>query len=239
MSQGGNMDTLVLLSGGLDSTVSLALAMANPDIYHSRPKVALTFNYGHLAAAAEIKAAYEICQYFKIKHLVLDLPWLGSLGGSALTSNEMAIPQPTMGDLNNYNQGLTNAKAVWVPNRNGVFANVAAAYAESIGIDQIMVGFNEEEAITFPDNSESFLNSVVHSFKYSTQNSVRMISPTLHLGKAEILEKGLLVDVPWQLIWVCYDRGPKMCGKCESCQRFKRAIAGLDVVAQEGIGAFA
>ena len=119
------------------------------------------------------------------------------------------------------------ADAVWVPNRNGVLIHLACAFAESTGASSVLVGFNREEAATFPDNSMAFMDSVNASLGYSTRGKVRLDSLTADFDKREIVAalRGLTKPFPFELVWSCYFAGEIPCGKCESCQRFARATS--------------
>ena len=112
---------------------------------------------------------------------------------------------------------------MWIPNRNGVFVNIAAAVAEAKDYKYIITGFNVEEAATFPDNSKAFIEKAKDFFLFSTMNHVEILSPTIDLNKKEIVKIGKELNAPFHLIYSCYRDGEKMCGKCESCQRLKAA----------------
>jgi 7-cyano-7-deazaguanine synthase len=116
------------------------------------------------------------------------------------------------------------AEAVWVPNRNGVFVNIAAAFAESLGADTIVAGFNKEEAATFPDNSQEFVAVENAALQYSTRKHPLVVSYTIELGKAEIVDLGRSIGAPICDIWSCYHGGPEHCWQCESCARLERAL---------------
>jgi 7-cyano-7-deazaguanine synthase len=111
-----------------------------------------------------------------------------------------------------------------VPNRNGVFVNVAAAFAESLGARDVVTGFNLEEAATFPDNSTEFMKCASGALALSTANHVRLVSPTARLDKAGIVRLGVRTGAPLAHVWSCYEAGPRMCGSCESCARLVRAL---------------
>lgn len=213
--------SVILFSGGLDSTANLALCREF-DI----PVLALTANYGQRSAQQEIRAAQKLCQYLDIPHQTVDLTWLGNLGGSALTGNS-AIPKLTLEELDQEEKTRATAKAVWVPNRNGVLINVAAAYAERLGAQHVVVGFNIEEAATFPDNSIEYLKRANEALTFSTANGVQVASYTASWDKKRIVEelKTLHPKFPFDLIWSCYHGEPTPCGTCESCQRFARATS--------------
>jgi 7-cyano-7-deazaguanine synthase len=159
----------------------------------------------------------------------MDLKWLGELGGSALTSKAQGIPTLSTHELDHLPTTQKTASSVWVPNRNGLFINVAAAIAESMGIQQVVVGFNKEEAATFPDNSSQFLGVATLGLKYSTRNGVKVISYTEMMVKTEIVEslKNLPKAFPFDLVWSCYAGGDEPCGVCESCKRLERAVGGV------------
>ena len=119
---------------------------------------------------------------------------------------------------------LEAAKAVWVPNRNGVFLNVAAAYAEALGAGVVVAGFNREEARTFPDNSPEFVRRATAALALSTRSRVRIVSPTAKLSKSAIVRLGMELDAPLAHLWSCYGGAQRMCGSCESCARLLRAL---------------
>lgn len=210
--------SLILLSGGLDSALSLVLAKQNTEV-----RLALTFDYGQKAASQEIQAATQICKIYDIPHQILKIPDLMPDSHPFVNQNQSA-PTLAIDELDNPDLTQKTAKAVWVPNRNGILINLAAGIAEANGIDLVVVGFNKEEAQTFPDNSEAYLESLNQAFQYSTQNCVQVASPTSHLNKSEMLAKILENDFDLTNLWSCYAAKEKMCGECESCQRFKRAL---------------
>jgi 7-cyano-7-deazaguanine synthase len=116
------------------------------------------------------------------------------------------------------------AAAVWVPNRNGLFIAIAAARAESLGIRGLVVGFNREEAATFPDNSRDYLEKQNRALGLSTANHVEVFAPTIELTKSQIVVEAMGLGVPLSEIWSCYWGGTVPCGACESCQRLQRAL---------------
>lgn len=207
------MKGVAILSGGLDSTVSLAAATRKMDVV-----LALTFDYGQRAAKRERAAAAKIAAYYKIPHKVVAVPWLADLTGTALVNRRAKLPVNEM--------SVRSAKAVWVPNRNGVFIEIAAAHAESLGADRLITGFNKEEAVTFPDNSPAYVAAVNLALSYSTANGVRVVSFTGNLEKKGIVDLGRRLDAPLKFIWPCYEGGKRWCGECESCLRSLRALHG-------------
>jgi exsB protein len=211
---------IVLLSGGLDSTVALALYLENNMV-----DLALTFDYGQRSKEQEIKAARLIAAYYNIAHRIIVLPFLEEQTTTALVNMDKDVPYISGNDLDNVEQGLESAAGVWVPNRNGLFINIAAVYAENLKQpSSIITGFNSEEASTFPDNSLEFIYAINQSLKYSTMQQTTVVSPTSKLTKTDIVREGLRLNIPWHYIWSCYNYQPQLCGTCESCRRFKRAL---------------
>src|SRR5262245_41364348 len=207
------MKGVAILSGGLDSTVSLAAATRRMKVV-----LALTFDYGKRAAKRERAAAARIAKHYRIPHRVIAIPWLAGITATALVNRRAALPRNEMSER--------SAAAVWVPNRNGVFIEIAAAYAESLGATRLITGFNREEAVTFPDNSPEYVDAINHALSFSTANGVEVISYTQELEKKEIVALGRRLDAPLQHIWPCYEGGRLWCGECESCLRSLRALHG-------------
>ncbi len=210
--------SIILLSGGLDSSVNLAKAVNDTKV-----ELALTFDYGQKAADKEIAAAEALCKHYQVKHETVNLPFLKAVTKTALVAGDCEIPLPGNEDLDSAKAFDTAAK-VWVPNRNGLFVNVAACYAESMACDLIITGFNAEEAVTFPDNSQSFIDNCNGLLKYSTQSEIRVMSYTIELNKKEIVRMGRELGLPFNFIWSCYFGGEEPCGKCESCLRYLRCV---------------
>ncbi|MCL6558653.1 MAG: 7-cyano-7-deazaguanine synthase QueC [Firmicutes bacterium] len=214
------MKSIALLSGGLDSTVSLAQALRETEV-----SLCLTFDYGQRAAKNEIDAAGALASHYGLAHRVIRLPFLEELTKTALVAGEDNVPEPAEDDLDNIEASSASAASVWVPNRNGLFINIAASFAESLNCQIVVTGFNREEAATFPDNSEGFVDAVNRSLSYSTLNKVIVISYTQRLDKVDIIKLGRRLGVPFQHVWSCYRGDDRMCGRCESCKRFYRAAA--------------
>jgi 7-cyano-7-deazaguanine synthase len=178
--------------------------------------LALTFDYGQRAAKRERTAAGKIARYYAIPHRVIAIPWLGAITGSALVNRKARIPRNEMSER--------SAKAVWVPNRNGVFIEIAAAHAESLGATRLITGFNKEEAATFPDNSARYVAAINKAMSFSTANGVEVVSYTGKLDKRGIVKLGHELEAPLHHIWPCYEGGRFWCGECESCLRSLRAL---------------
>lgn len=209
------MKTLVLLSGGLDSSVNLALAKEE-----SKLILALTIAYGQKAEKQELRAAKKIADYYQVPHRIVNLDFFHSLNSSSLISNDSEVPK--FENINSLNQN--SAEQVWVPNRNGLFVNLAACIAEAMKIDRVITGFNKEEAATFLDNSAEFVEAINRSLEFSTLNGVTVSSYTIDMTKSQIVAEGKRLKLPFELIWSCYLGEDFQCGSCESCIRLKQAL---------------
>ncbi len=213
---------VAILSGGLDSGVAMSSYVNDYDIY------AITFDYGQRAIESEIKASKALCDYYNIDHKVIDLKWLGEISNSALNSpNE--IPKPSEEDLDDFKESSESAKAVWVPGRNVVFTAIGCSFAESIKARKIIVGWDLEEANTFPDNSKEFLNSFNDLIEIGSPDNIEVVAPLIDLNKDEIVKLGHENNCPMELTYSCYEGEEIHCGECESCMRRKRGFKKANV----------
>jgi 7-cyano-7-deazaguanine synthase len=211
---------VVLLSAGLDSVVSFKIAYDTFDEI-----MCLTFDYAQKALRVESEYAVKICTMYEVNHQIIKLPWYASFVG-ALT--DRATP-PHVSDLALNDLAVTRetARAVWVPARNAVFLSVAAAFCENYGFNAVVVGFNKEEAMTFPDNSTDFVASFNEVLKYATLNKIEVFAPLIEYDKAEIAALGLRIGAPLEWSWSCYDAEGTPCRVCESCLRRRRAFQAI------------
>ena len=206
-----------VLSGGLDSCVATSIYSEEYEIH------GITFNYGQKSFKRELKASKEICEKMGFTHEVIDLPWLNKISNSALTSDNK-IPTLTTDDLDDLEKCKNTASSVWVPGRNIVFSAIATSYAESIGAEIIIVGWDKEEAATFPDNSKEFLESFNKMLNIGSPQNIEVKAPAINLNKDEIVKLGNKINAPMDLSYSCYTGDEKHCGVCESCMRRKRAF---------------
>ncbi|MGB9937517.1 MAG: 7-cyano-7-deazaguanine synthase QueC [Methanobacterium sp.] len=206
-----------VLSGGLDSTVATAYHLDKHEIH------AITFNYGQRSAEMEINSSKAICEKLGIDHTVIELPWLKQLGKSALTSGD-DVPELKEYELDNKEICDKTARKVWVPGRNVVFTAIATSFAEAKNAEKIIVGWDLEEAVTFPDNSKEFLDAFNQVLKIGTLDGVQIEAPVINLNKDEIVKLGVKVNAPMDLSYSCYMGEEEHCGTCESCMRRRRAF---------------
>ncbi len=165
-----------------------------------------------------------IAGFAGIPHKVIELPWFKDFTHTSLVDRSMKVPTGSSISMDDMKTSNETAKAVWVPNRNGIFMNIGAAYAEDLKADWLVPGFNIEEGATFPDNTQEYLNALTKSFSYSTSNRLQAHCFTTHLNKTEIVKRGKELGAPFNLMWPCYVAEKDPCGQCESCQRFNRAM---------------
>ncbi len=214
---------IAVLSGGLDSTVATTYFKDQYEIH------ALTFDYGQRSAKREIEASRYISRELKIDHSILNLKWLGELGKSALTDKDQQIPQPKKKHLDDKVLGDRSARKVWVPGRNVVFTAIATAFAEAENATKIIVGWDLEEASTFPDNSREFLEAFNQTLKIGTWEGVQIEAPLIDLSKTDIVLLGEKIGAPLQMTYSCYMGEKYHCGSCESCMRRKRAFEAANI----------
>ena len=205
--------SIILLSGGLDSLVSLGLKKEELNV-----TMALTFDYGQKSAKQEIETSKKICEHYNIEHKVIKLDWLKDITHTALCSD---VAVPTGEALENLEN---SAKSVWVPNRNGLFLNIAGSFADANDFDYILIGANQEEGHTFPDNTQDFIDAVNFEFKFSTRKQPLVVAPLINCIKNDIVMLALKNGVPLELTRSCYQGAERHCGICESCMRLKSAL---------------
>ncbi len=211
--------SVILLSGGLDSVVSLACTKETLNI-----DLALTFDYGQRSAAQEIEAAQKISDFFNINHKTINLDWLNKITNTALVNQAESLPDLGLNNLDNKEKTGSSAQKVWVPNRNGLFLNIAACFADSFSYTHIVFGANKEEATTFPDNSAEFVDKINDSLDCSTLAKPKVVAPLVKYSKVDIVKLAVEHKAPLGLIRSCYTSDEKHCGQCESCLRLIRAL---------------
>jgi 7-cyano-7-deazaguanine synthase len=204
---------VVLLSGGVDSTTTLAIAKKEGyDLF------ALSFRYGQ-RHKVELVAAKRIATFFNVaKHLVIDID-LRVLGGSALTDNleipKNRTPEEMEGDI----------PVTYVPARNTIFLSFALAWAEVLGSEDIFIGVNALDYSGYPDCRPEYIAAYEKMANLATKAGVggrqklKIHAPLIQLTKAQIIKKGLELGVDYSLTHSCYDPSPngEACGHCDSC----------------------
>ncbi len=223
MNDSKQKKAISVLSGGLDSTVATSIVAKDYEIH------AITFDYGQRSASMEKESSKAICEKLGIEHTVIELPWLSKLGNSALTSSN-EVPSLEMNELDDKEVCDETARKVWVPGRNVVFTAIALSFAEAKEAEKIIVGWDFEEASTFPDNSKEFLDAFNHVLSIGSLENVQIDAPLIQMDKKGIVEIGNEIGAPLNLSYSCYMGDEVHCGVCESCMRRKRAFkqAGVE-----------
>lgn len=210
-----------LCSGGMDSTIAATIAkQAGYDIY------LFHVNYGQRAEKNELNVIKKISNTLGASDLVLvDINLFRDR--SVLTSTKADIPTGNDIDLD-----AVATPPTWVHCRNLVFVALAAAYAEYLGAEKIYVGFNAEEAQSYPDNRPEFVdrfNLLLEKAVASFSKPPTIEAPLINMFKPEIVKTGVAVGAPLAITWSCYQNGEKHCGVCESCQHRKRGFLEADI----------
>ena len=207
-----NKKSIVLSSGGIDSTTAMAIAKAEGyEIY------SLSFNYGqrHLY---ELKKASEVAKFFNAKeHLIIDID-LRKIGGSALTS-DIDVPQSSIFNLQ------SSIPITYVPARNTIFLSLALAWAEVLGAEDIFMGANAVDYSGYPDCRPEYISAFEKMANLATKAGVegksyiKIHTPLINLTKGEIIKKGISLGVDYSLTSSCYspDKDGNPCGLCDSC----------------------
>ena len=203
------MKAIVLLSGGLDSTVCMAVAREQG--FEPLP---ISFNYKQ-RHAREVECARQVADFYKVnRHLVVDTN-MAAIGGSALTDASVVVPS---GDVTRHDIPVT-----YVPARNLIFLSYALGYAEVTGADHIFIGVNALDYSGYPDCRPEFIQLFQQLADYSTKASVadgrkiKIETPLIQLSKKQIVELGVKLAAPLELTTSCYRGGEVACGTCDSC----------------------
>jgi 7-cyano-7-deazaguanine synthase len=217
---------VVLLSGGLDSATTLAIAKSE-----GVAPYALSFRYGQ-RHAGEVAAAANVARHLgAVRHVVTEID-LRTFGGSALTAD---LPVPTGRSDAEMAAGIP---ITYVPARNTIFLAFALGWAEVLGADRIYIGVNAVDYSGYPDCRPEFIRAFETTANLATKASVEggrrleIRAPLIHLTKAEIIRRGLALGVDFSLTRTCYALDPegRSCGVCDACQLRLRGFreAGLD-----------
>jgi 7-cyano-7-deazaguanine synthase len=199
---------LVVLSGGLDSTVCMALAA------REGPVVAVTFDYGQ-RHRVELDRAAAVAARYRAEQLVVRLD-ASQWGGSALTDPSIDVPD-SQGDTQSSRIPVT-----YVPARNLIFLSVAAGVAEVREADAIYIGVNALDYSGYPDCRPEFIESFAATAALALKRGVEgrpleLRTPLIDLTKAQIVKLGLSVGAPIELSWSCYRGDERPCGRCDAC----------------------
>jgi 7-cyano-7-deazaguanine synthase len=209
--------SLVVLSGGLDSTVCAGIAASEGSL-----RLAVTFDYGQ-RHRIELERAAAVAAYFGVEQLVVRLD-ASQWGGSALTDESLDVPDA---DSDTDDTGIP---VTYVPARNLIFLSVAVGIAEARDVDSVLIGVNALDYSGYPDCRPEFVQSFAATAALALKRGVegrpvQIRTPLLDLTKAGIAQLGIELGAPLHLTWSCYRGGPKPCGTCDACVLRARGFA--------------
>lgn len=208
------MKAIVLLSGGIDSTTCLALAV---DKYGADAVMALSAQYGQ-KHSRELNAARAVAEHYGVKHRILDLAELfADSDCSLLSGSSEDIPFESYSEQIKKTGG--NPVSTYVPFRNGLFISAAASVALSNGCTEIHYGAHADDAAgnAYPDCSEEFNDAISRAIYLGSGGVLTVIAPFIGCSKSEVVKTGLSFGAPYELTWSCYEGGDKPCRKCGTC----------------------
>ena len=210
---------IVLVSGGMDSCVTAAIAG------QSHLLAFLHLNYGQRTEKRELKAFHDLGDFYKVRHrLVVSVEHLRQIGGSSLTDTGIAVLQADL--------ARKEIPSSYVPFRNANLLSIAVSWGETIHAGKIFIGAVEEDSSGYPDCRQEFYEAFNRVIALGTRPDSRMeiVTPVIHLQKHEIVLKGLELGAPFGLTWSCYQSEERACGVCDSCALRLRGFqrAGVD-----------
>lgn len=194
-----NSKSLLLFSGGIDSTVIL-YSLIKKNIF----PICLSFDYRQ-RHKRELESAAKITKLCKVIHKIINLDF--SFANSSLV-----------------NKSEIKEKNSYVPGRNIIFLSIAVSYAESNNISNIYIGANADDSNNFPDCRIKFFKSYQNTINFGIRDKIKIIIPLIKLTKEKVIEKGISLDIPFNLTWSCYAGAEKPCGKCEPCMAMRKYL---------------
>lgn len=203
-------DSLLVLSGGMDSTTLL---------YDRADRIALavTFHYGSNHNAREAECARYHCRRLGIEHIEIPLGFMGRYFKSSLLSGADAIPTGAYDDV--------NIRSTVVPFRNGIMLAVAAGLAESRGLKTVMLANHGGDHTVYPDCRPAFVDAMGRAINLGTDAAITLDCPYTHLTKAEICLRGLRLGIDYTHTYSCYCGTQEPCGRCATCVERAEALA--------------
>ncbi|NDI36435.1 7-cyano-7-deazaguanine synthase QueC [Chengkuizengella sediminis] len=212
-----NKKAVIILSGGLDSTTCMGIAKDQG--YDLFP---ITFDYGQ-RHNIEIEKSKQVANYYGVrdKQKIIPLSFLKDFGGSALTDENLEVPDVVKSDGSN--DDSSDIPITYVPGRNLLFLSIATSYAEVLKADAIFIGVNALDYSGYPDCRPEFIAKMEEVISIATKvgvegQKVKIETPLISWSKAEIIKEGLKIDVPYHLTTSCYNGEEEACGTCDSCR---------------------
>lgn len=198
---------VVLLSGGMDSLVCLALT-----IEAGYEACAVHLDYGQRTQAKEYDCYTSICNHYKIKNrLTVDVGHFRQIGTSSLTDNTITVSKA---DLDS-----KEIPTSYVPFRNGNILAIAASWAETLNAGALVIGAMEQDVSGYPDCRREFFDAMEQAINLGTkpETNIKILTPVIGFTKKDIVTVGTRLSVPFELTWSCYSASDEACGECDSC----------------------
>lgn len=204
-----NKDSVIILSGGMDSTTLL---------HYKKDRIclAISFDYGSNHNEREIKCAKWQCEQLGIEHLVIPLSFMGEYFKSSLLSGGEEIPK---GEYDS-----ENMKSTVVPFRNGIMLSIACGVAESRGLKHVMMANHGGDHTIYPDCRPGFAKAMSEAMKEGTFDGITLIDPFTNITKGDIAILGRKLGVDYSHTYSCYCGGEKHCGECGTCRERRHAF---------------
>ena len=198
---------IVLVSGGMDSCVTAAVAVQEHEMAF------LHVGYGQRTQVRELAAFNAIADYYGVtRKLTADIGYLKKIGGSSLTDDSIPVAE----------SGLEDGDTIptsYVPFRNTHLLSIAVSWAEVMGASKVFIGAVEEDSSGYPDCRKEYYQAFNNLVEVGTkpETHIQVITPLIDLSKSEIVLKGVELGAPLHLTWSCYRNIHKACGVCDSC----------------------
>jgi 7-cyano-7-deazaguanine synthase len=211
------MQFVVLISGGLDSTVALHDAAARGAVV-----LGLSFDYGAKHNARELPCAAWQCRKLGVPHRIVQLDFMNGLFQSDLLQSGGAVPDGHYEDA--------SMRRTVVPFRNGIMLAIAAGVAESMGAQALVIAAHGGDHAIYPDCRESFLGPMAEAIRSGTYAGIEVQRPFVNVKKQDLVRRGMQLGVDFSHTWSCYKGGAQPCGTCGTCVERNEAfaLAGVD-----------
>ena len=208
-------DSIIILSGGLDSTTMLY-------DYADRIALALSFDYGSNHNKKELAFAAYHCNQLGIEHIIIPLEFIHQYFHSSLLSGAEAIPEGQYDD--------ESMRSTVVPFRNGIMLAIAAGMAEDRRLARILMANHSGDHAIYPDCRPGFVQALAAAVQAGTYNGVELFTPYTHWTKTDIARRGKELGIDYSKTWSCYKGGEKHCGKCGTCTERRQALQEAGIV---------
>lgn len=208
-------DSIIILSGGLDSTTMLY-------DYADSIALALSFDYGSNHNKKELAFAAYHCNQLGIEHIIIPLEFIHQYFHSSLLSGAEAIPEGQYDD--------ESMRSTVVPFRNGIMLAIAAGMAEDRRLARILMANHSGDHAIYPDCRPEFVQALAAAVQAGTYNGVELFTPYTHWTKTDIARRGKELGIDYSKTWSCYKGGEKHCGKCGTCTERRQALQEAGIV---------